>query len=114
VRKKPRDSTGTERARDAVRKFAGIGMNQQQIAEALNLTKSTISDVYGEEYHAGKADLTKKLRGKQVRVAMEGNVPMLIWLGKIVLGDRDTQQIDHTTGDKPIRGIVGIDPDSVA
>jgi hypothetical protein len=36
------------------------------------------------------------LRRMQWQTAMKGNTRMLIWLGRQVLGQRDTQEIDQT------------------
>ena len=43
-----------------------------------------------------------ELRKKQWEVAMDGNVQMLIWLGKQYLGQRDTPE---TKWENPIDGV---------
>ena len=50
------------------------------------------------------------LRKKQWEVAMDGNVQMLIWLGKQYLGQRDTPE---TKWENPIDGVemVSLDED---
>ena len=35
------------------------------------------------------------LRKKQIEMAMDGNVQMLIWLGKQYLGQQDKQEVEH-------------------
>ena len=35
------------------------------------------------------------LKKKQFDMAMKGNVPMLIWLGKQYLGQMDKQEVEH-------------------
>ena len=35
------------------------------------------------------------LREKQIEMAMQGNVQMLIWLGKQYLGQLDKQEVEH-------------------
>jgi hypothetical protein len=52
-------------------------------------------------YKKGCADIKESLRRKQLDIAKAGNVTMLIWLGKQILGQRDIQppkvvQEDHT------------------
>ena len=47
-----------------------------------------------------------ELRRKQWQVAMEGNVQMLIWLGKNILGQKD---VADTNWENPVSGIVFID-----
>tara|TARA_Y100001963_G_C6497774_1_gene316461 strand:- start:167 stop:364 length:198 start_codon:yes stop_codon:yes gene_type:complete len=51
-----------------------------------------------------------ELRKKQWEVAMDGNVQMLIWLGKQYLGQRDTPE---TKWENPIDGVemVSLDED---
>ena len=39
--------------------------------------------------------MKNSLREKQYDVAMSGNVSMLIWLGKQVLGQSDKQEVEH-------------------
>ena len=47
-----------------------------------------------------------ELRKKQWKVAMEGNVQMLIWLGKNILGQKDSPD---SIWENPIDGVVFID-----
>ena len=47
-----------------------------------------------------------ELRKKQWKVAMEGNVQMLIWLGKNILGQKDSPD---SKWENPIDGVVFID-----
>ena len=47
-----------------------------------------------------------ELRRKQWQVAMEGNVQMLIWLGKNILGQKD---VADSKWENPIDGVVFID-----
>ena len=51
-----------------------------------------------------------QLREKQWEVAMEGNVQMLIWLGKQYLGQKDTPE---TKWENPVDGgeFVSVDAD---
>jgi len=37
------------------------------------------------------------LARKQIEVAMSGNVTMLIWLGKQMLGQVDKQEVEHSS-----------------
>jgi len=47
-------------------------------------------------FKKGFTKLTIALRRQQIRVAMKGNVPMLIWLGKQLLGQRDGEMKSDT------------------
>lgn len=50
------------------------------------------ADYYSEKSQRGKI----AIRRKQYEVAMNGNVPLLIWLGKQWLGQSDKQEIQQT------------------
>jgi IS30 family transposase len=46
----------------------------------------TFAEVYKKKSSSGKVSL----RRKQFELAMEGSIPLLIWLGKTVLGQKET------------------------
>ena len=50
----------------------------------------------------------KELENRQWEVAMDGNVQMLIWLGKQHLGQKD-KPVDNSWWDRPIDDIEFID-----
>lgn len=46
------------------------------------------------------------LRRKQMEIALEGNPTMMIWLGKNILGQRDSTSIEHTgPGGQPLMNL---------
>ena len=53
---------------------------------------STFAEVYEEKRSHGK----ESLRRKQWHAAENGNITMMIWLGKQWLGQTDTQKIEHS------------------
>lgn len=71
---------------------------QEDIAAEFQCHPETIHAWCQREYGEGFSDCYKKLsikgksslRAKQFAVAMGGNTPMLIWLGKQYLGQRET------------------------
>lgn len=71
------------------------------IAGVFKCSEKTIQRYVNSEYgltfdqlKAEKSENIKlKLGGKQYEVAMKGNVPMLVWLGKQYLGQADKQEI---------------------
>ena len=65
-----------------VEKLASYGLTNKEIAEALGYDDSTLKRKFEKNITKGKADLKQKLKRKQIAVAMQGNVSMLIWLGK--------------------------------
>ena len=46
-----------------------------------------------------RAEIENNLHLKQYEIAMKGNVPMLIWLGKNILGQKDKQETELTGKD---------------
>lgn len=60
-----------------------------------------IKEKYGDTFEgtlkrlSGEAKVS--LRRKQMQVAMEGNVSMLIWLGKNILDQKDAPMVDTST-----------------
>ena len=51
--------------------------------------------LYKKHQGEGKASL----RRAQWKAAQDGNPTMLVWLGKQMLGQRDKQDLDHTSSD---------------
>ena len=69
-----------------VEKYAQLGCKETEIARLVNIDRDTLRYNFAEELERGKANLKMSLRRKQVEVALQGNVVMLIWLGKNLLG----------------------------
>lgn len=81
---------------EQVEKLGGYGMTQKECCNVFNVSELTFSrrkDII-TSYQKGKANLIKSLRATQVRVALQGNVTMLIWLGKQYL--EQTEKINQS------------------
>lgn len=76
---------------EEVEKLAGYGCTNTEIADFFNCDEGTIRGRFSENLIKARADLKKRLRKKQLEVAESGNVSMLIWLGKQMLGQTDKQ-----------------------
>jgi hypothetical protein len=80
---------------EMIRALAAVGCTVYEIANQCGFSEQNFHDLkkkYPEIQEAidqGKAELHKSLRKKQIDVAMEGNVPMLIHLGKTQLGQSE-------------------------
>ena len=72
-----------------VEKLASYGLTNKEIAEALGYDDSTLKRKFENFLTKGKANLKQRLKRKQIEVAMNGNVSMLIWLGKQYLGQAE-------------------------
>lgn len=66
----------------------------EEIASFFKVSRDTIERRFRDEIEKGKAASKMQLRRKQYDLAKEGNVTMLIWLGKQWLGQSD--RIDMT------------------
>ena len=81
------------------------GATAIECADQLNCSVDTIERFIKRNYKCGfaeyaekkKAGMRVRLRMKQLQMAMEGNVPLLIFLGKNMLGQSDQQTITQTS-----------------
>src|SRR5438876_8886734 len=78
-----------------VYQLARLGATHCEIAEFLGCERSTVSKRFSQEIDKGHADLKLKLRRMQFQAAQRGNVAMLIWLGKAMLGQTDKPDKDE-------------------
>lgn len=76
-------------------------VNVKAIAGVFRCSEKTIQRFVNSEYgmtfdqlkEEKSENMKLRLGGKQYEVAMKGNVPMLVWLGKQYLGQADKQEI---------------------
>jgi hypothetical protein len=72
-----------------VEKLAGIGCPDTEIASMVNCSVDTLARRYADVIAKGRETCKTRLRKKQIEVALAGNVSMLIFLGKNMLGQSD-------------------------
>jgi DNA-binding CsgD family transcriptional regulator len=72
-----------------IQKLASYGLTNKEIAEALGYDDNTLKRKFEIFLIKGRANLKVRLKRKQIQVAMQGNVTMLIWLGKQYLGQAE-------------------------
>lgn len=70
----------------------------EEIGSILGCSVNTLERRFGDVIEKGRSNLRMSLRREQVRLALGGDRTMLIWLGKQLLGQRDTQQMEHSGG----------------
>lgn len=75
-----------------IEKLAEHGLNMLEIEAITGIDDSTLKRNYEEFLTKGKNVLKMKLKRKQIEIALRGNVPMLIWLGKQYLDQKDNSQ----------------------
>lgn len=82
-------------------KLASFGCTIEEAAGFFGVSLRTMNRRIEEEvdfaraWEKGKASMKCSLRRKQVQIAMEGNPTMLIWLGKMLLGQHDRVEVEH-------------------
>ena len=107
IAKKDKKSTGRPKKYDIdpkeVEKLAALGCTNTEIASFFGCSKDLITKSYSTNVTKGKERGKTRLRQMQWRSAEKGSVPMLIWLGKQVLGQSDKQEITEV---KPIDDII--------
>lgn len=78
---------------DKVEDLASYGCTNVEIAAFFGCDESVIRSRFPESLTKGRESGKIRLRQKQMKVALAGNVSMLIWLGKQMLGQSDQQTI---------------------
>lgn len=74
---------------DQVMKLALIQCTMIEIASFFECSVDTLERRFADVIKIGRENGKISLKRKQYEVAMNGNVPMLIWLGKQTLGQRN-------------------------
>ncbi len=76
---------------DDIRELASEGNTVSDVATLLGVSDSVISDneEYKRAYELGLCDMRAMLRHSQFQSAKSGNTTMLVWLGKVILGQRE-------------------------
>jgi hypothetical protein len=83
---------------DLVEKLAGIGCPNKEIAAIVGCSVDTLDRHFADVIAKGRENGKTRLRKKQIEVALAGNVTMLIFLGKNMLGQADKQEISGPDG----------------
>ena len=79
-----------------VEQLAGFGCTDTEIASFFNISRTTLERNYEQYMTKGRESGKIRLRQYQWSAAKKGNVAMLIWLGKQLLGQSDKQEITTT------------------
>ena len=69
--------------------LASIGCTLKEIAAACNCHQDTLLNRFSEVMDKGRENGKTRLRKKQIELALAGNVTLLIWLGKQMLGQAE-------------------------
>jgi hypothetical protein len=78
---------------EQVKKLAAINCSHEEIGAVLGCSPDTLERRFAAAIKEGRAQGRMSLKRKQFDLAMSGNVTMLIWLGKQLLGQADKQEL---------------------
>ena len=87
-------------------KLAAFGCTDTEIASFFGCSSDLIRKSYSENLTKGRDAGKIRLRKLQWNAAEKGNVTMLIWLGKQVLGQAEKQEVKW---ENPVDGVEFID-----
>lgn len=96
---------------ERLKKMCAIHCTGEECAALLDVSYEHLNNSLIADGHGGFLDFFKKhsaggkmsLRRKQFEKASEGNIPMLIWLGKQYLGQKD--QVEEVVRDDRISSV---------
>ena len=74
---------------ELIKKLASIHCTMAEIASIVGCSVDTLEENYSDIIKEAKAQGKMSLRRKMWTAAQEGNVTMMIWLSKNILGYRD-------------------------
>jgi len=72
-----------------VEKLIGLGCTVQEVANFLGCSKRTLERGFVASIKKGRECVIISIKKKQYDVAMSGNPALLIWLGKIIVGQKE-------------------------
>jgi hypothetical protein len=86
---------------EQVKRLARLHCTMQEMADFFGCHRDTLHNNFSAEIDKGRSEGNISLRRKQWQMAVEkGNVVMLIWLGKQMLGQRN--EIIESDGNTPL------------
>ena len=78
-----------------IEQLAGFGCSNTEMASFFGCSPDLLEKSYSEYLSKGRDSGKIRLRQYQWASAKKGNVAMLIWLGKQLLGQTDKQEVSH-------------------
>jgi hypothetical protein len=96
---------------ELVEKLAGIGCPNKEIAAIVGCSVDTLDRHFADVIAKGRENGKTRLRKKQIEVALAGNVTMLIFLGKNMLGQADKQEISGPDGSPVMQLPLSVEQD---
>ncbi len=79
---------------EQIEKLASIGCTVEEMALVVGCSKDTLERRFMGNIEKGRVSLKVSLRRKQVKLALDGNPTMLVWLGKQLLNQKDRSKTE--------------------
>lgn len=89
-----------------VEALARIDCTTPEIAAVVGCSEDTLERRFAGNLEKGRREGRASLRRMQYKLAMDGNATMLIWLGKMQLGQRETVRQEHSGVDGAPQKII--------
>ena len=83
--------------RDLIFKLATLHCTLKEIADVVGTSVATLEKRYSAIIDKGRSEGKKSLRRAQMEKALQGDVRMLIWMGKQYLDQKDTPTDQENT-----------------
>ena len=83
--------------RDLIFKLATLHCTYKEIASVVGTSETTLEKRYSGIIEKGIAEGKKSLRRAQMEKALQGDVRMLIWMGKQYLDQKDSPEDNENT-----------------
>ena len=87
--------------RDLIFKLSLLHCTYKEIADVVGTSVSTLEKRYSGIIQKGRSEGRKSLRRAQMEKALNGDVRMLVWLGKQYLDQKDTPIDQENTAPLP-------------
>lgn len=97
-----------------VEALARIDCTTAEIASVIGCSPDTLERRFAAAIEKGRNDGKASIRRMQYKAAMSGNPTMLIWLGKIQLGQKETVRQEHTGKDGGPIEVANLTPEQKA
>ena len=82
---------------EAVRILAATQAPVRRIAAVMNCDEKTLRNRFRDVIELGREAGLSKLQQRQWQAAMDGNITMMIWLGKQYLGQSDKSEVKQSS-----------------
>ena len=78
---------------EKIKQLASIGCTDEEISLMAGISEATLQTRYHALLKEGRASFKAEIRGMQRRRCLDGSDTMLIWLGKVVLHQKERTEL---------------------